>query len=153
MPCTQSTQEILGRSLIQHSTTLRMEQHFPSLQGVVETECASAKAQVLREKRGGGHGLPWRARRTQVASGRPKIWPKVSGASHGGRRAAGGADRTWSAPCPGKPPVTHFRPAFSGFKGPGPSSQQQQNQRARGRRPDSSPRPPATCRRLGRTRQ
>ena len=65
-----------------------MEQHFPSLRGVVKTECASAKAQVLLEKRGGGNGLPWRARRIQVASGTPKIWPKVSGASHGGRRGA-----------------------------------------------------------------
>ena len=87
VPCTQLTQEILGRSLIQHSTTLRMEQHFPSLRGVVKTECASAKAQVLLEKRGGGNGLPWRAQSTQAASGRAKIWPKVSGASHGGRRA------------------------------------------------------------------
>lgn len=151
VPCTQSTQEILGRSLIQHSTTLRMEQHFPSLRGVVKTECASAKAQVA------------------AGEAERREWSAVEGSTHPSgfratqnlaqnvgsqpRRAAGGADRTWSAACRGKPPVTHFRPAFSGLKGPGPSSQQQQNQRARGRRPDSSPRPPATCRLLGRTRQ
>lgn len=59
-----------------------------------------------------------------------------------GRQRTGGATR------PVGPRVTHFRLVFR-FQGPRTS--QQQNRRAGGRRRGSSPRPPATCGRGGRT--
>lgn len=105
------------------------------------------QAQVLLEKRGGGNGLPWQTRRTQVASGRPKIWPKVSRPA----TAGGGVRRQdLEGRVPGRAARDAFPPCVFRLKGTRTFFRNNNKTSARGRRiPTLIPATPATCRRLG----